>query len=162
MIGQRVFGPEDVRVAQTLDYLGVVLADRGQLRRMRDERLEEALRDTPKSPRALSTRMLRSRLAELGRVYQDQGQNQRAEPIHREALAIRRKVLGENHRETAVSQSDLASVLRLNGDLDGAETLLKECLETNRRTRGEDHPNTSTTLHDLALIAAMRGEYPVG
>ena len=58
-------------------------------------------------------------LVELGRVYQDQGFNQRAEPLHREALAIRRKVLGDEHRETAVSLSDLASVLRLNGDLAG-------------------------------------------
>jgi tetratricopeptide (TPR) repeat protein len=82
--------------------------------------------------------------------------NQRAEPLQREALRIRRKVLGEEHRETAVSLSDLASVLRLNGDLAGAEALLRQCLELNRKTRGEIHPNTSATLHDLALIAAAR------
>ena len=45
------------------------------------------------------------------------GLNERAEPLQREALGIRRKVLGDEHRETAVSLSDLASVLRLNGDL---------------------------------------------
>ena len=50
-----------------------------------------------------------------------------------------------DHRETAVSLSDLASVLRLNGDLAGAELLLQQCLETNRKTRGDDHPNTVTT-----------------
>ena len=59
--------------------------------------------------------------------------------------------------ETAVSQSDLASVLRLNGDLAGAEALLHLCLETNRKTRGEDHLNTFMTLHDLALIASAKG-----
>ena len=157
VIGQRVFGPEDTRVALTLDYLGVVLADRDNYAAA-GQRLEEALRIRRKvlGPEHEDVAVT---LAELGRLYQDQGQNQRAEPLQREALAIRRKVLGENHRETAVSQSDLASALRLNGDLDGAEALLKECLETNRKTRGEDHPNTSATLHDLALIAAMRGEY---
>ena len=36
-------------------------------------------------------------LAELGRIYQDQGLNDRAEPLHREALAIRRKLLGDDH-----------------------------------------------------------------
>jgi eukaryotic-like serine/threonine-protein kinase len=155
-IGERVYGPEDVRVALTLDYLGVVLADRGDYAGA-GRQLERAL--------AIRRKQLGSEhedvaitLAELGRVYQDEGLNQRAEPLHREALAIRRKVLGNEHRETAVSLSDLASVLRLNGNLDDAETLLNQCLELNRKTRGEDHPNTSTTLHDLALITAMRGE----
>ena len=56
--------------------------------------------------------------------------------------------------------SDLASVLRLNGDLAGAESLLRQCLETNRKAVGEDHPNMSTPLNDLALIVAARGDYP--
>jgi serine/threonine protein kinase/tetratricopeptide (TPR) repeat protein len=156
-VGQRVFGPEDARVALTLDYLGVVLADKGNYAEA-GRRLEESLRIRRKVLGAEHEDVAVT-LAELGRVYQDQGQNQRAEPLHREALAIRRKVLGDGHRETAVSQSDLASVLRLSGDLTGAEALLRQCLETNRKTRGEDHPNTSTTLHDLALISATRGEY---
>jgi len=156
-VGERVYGPEDVRVALTLDYLGVVLADRGDYAGA-SRQLERALairrkRLGPEHEGVAVT------LAELGRVYQDEGLNQRAEPLHREALAIRRKVLGAEHRETAVSLSDLASVLRLNGNLDDAETLLKQCLDLNRKTRGEDHPNTSTTLHDLALITATRGEY---
>ncbi len=156
-IGERVFGPEDVRVALTLDYLGVVLADRGDYAGA-GRQLERALaiRRQQLGPEHEDVAVT---LAELGRVYQDEGFNQRAEPLHREALAIRRKVLGNDHRETAVSLSDLASVLRLNGNLDDAETLLKQCLELNRKTRGEDHPNTSTTLHDLAVIVATRGEY---
>ena len=155
-IGERVFGLEDARVALTLDYLGVVLADRGDYAGA-GRQLERALaiRRKQLGPEHEDVAVT---LAELGRVYQDEGLNQRAEPLHREALAIRRKVLGNEHRETAVSLSDLASVLRLNGNLDDAETLLKQCLELNRKTRGEDHPNTSTTLHDLALIEAMRGD----
>jgi serine/threonine protein kinase/tetratricopeptide (TPR) repeat protein len=153
--GRRAFGPEHARVAQTLDYLGVLLAEKGD-NAAAGRFLEQAL--------AMRRKLLGAEhadvavtLAELGRVYQDQGLNGHAEPLHREALNIRLKVLGSDHRETAVSQSDLASVLRLNGNLDGAESLLDQCLETNRKTRGEDHPNTAATLHDLALIAAARG-----
>jgi tetratricopeptide (TPR) repeat protein len=156
-IGERVFGPQDVRIGHTLDYLGVVLADRGDYAGA-GRQLERAL-EIRRKQLGPEHEDVAVTLAELGRVYQDEGRNQQAEPLHREALAIRRKVLGNEHRETAVSLSDLASVLRLNGNLDDAETLLKQCLELNRKTRGEDHPNTSTTLHDLALIAAARGEY---
>ena len=155
--GQKAFGVEHPRVAETLQYLGVVLADKGDYAAA-GLRLEQAL--------SMQRRLLGSEhadvavtLAELGRVYQDQGLNQRAEPLHREALQIRRKILGEIHGQTAVSLNDLASVLRLSGDLPAAETILRESLQINRVTRGEDHPNTSSTMHDLALIAATRGDY---
>ena len=156
--GQRAFGPEHVRVAETLQSLGVVLADKGDYAGAA-RRLEEAL--------ALQRKLLGGQhadiavtLSELGRVYQDEGFNQRAEPLHREALEMRRKLLGEEHRETAVSLNDLGSVLRLNGDLSGAEALIRRSLAINLKTRGKDHPNTATTLHDLALIVAARGDYP--
>lgn len=156
-IGRRVYGPEHARIAETLGYLGGVLADRGDYAgAARDLEQAIAMRRHVLGPEHEDVAVT---LAELGRVYQDEGLNERAEPLHREALAIRRKRLGNDHRETAVSLSDLASVLRLNGDLDRAELLLQQCLDLNRKTRGEDHPNTSTTLHDLALIAATRGEY---
>jgi eukaryotic-like serine/threonine-protein kinase len=154
--GQNAFGPENPQVAQTLDYLGAVLADKGDYAGA-GRTLERAL--------GLRRKLLGEHgdvavtLVELGRVYQDQGLNQRAEPLHREALDIRQKVLGAEHRETAVSLSDLASVLRLSGDLAGAEALLKQSLELNIKTRGADHPNTAASLHDLALIAASRGDY---
>jgi serine/threonine protein kinase/tetratricopeptide (TPR) repeat protein len=154
--GRQVFGTEHVQVAQTLNYLGVVLADKGDYRGA-GQRLEEALAMRrrllgPQHPHVAVT------LAELGRVYQDHGLNQRAEPLHREALDIRRKMLGAAHRETAVSESDLASVLRFNGDLAAAEALLRQSYDTNVKTRGAEHPNTAAALHDLALITAMRGD----
>ena len=152
--GRQVFGPEHVQIARALEYLGVVLADKGDYRGA-GERLEDSLAMRRRFPGTEAD--VAVTLAELGRVYQDQGLNQRAEPLHREALQIRRTVLGEGHRETAVSLSDLASVLRLNGDLSGAESLLTRCLQLNVETRGPEHPNTASTLHDLAVIAATRG-----
>ena len=43
---------------------------------------------------------------ELARVLTDRGRDAEAEPLIREALAIRRKVFGEEHRETATSKSN--------------------------------------------------------
>ena len=155
--GQKAFGRDHVRVAQTLHDLGVLASDTGDYA-LAGARLEDAL--------AMRRRLLGPAhadlavtLAELGRIYQDQGFNFRAEPLHREALAIRQQLLGHEHGETAVSLSDLASVLRLNGDLAGAEALLRQCWGINLKVRGEGHPNTTMTRHDLALIGVARGEW---
>ncbi len=156
--GRTAYGPEHVRLAQTLHDLGTLLADKGDYTAAARS-LERAL-DMRRQLLGEEHADVAVTLSELGRVYQDLGSNQRAEPLQREALRIRRKVLGAEHRETAVSLSDLASVLRLNGDLSGAESLLRQSLELNRKARGDDHPNTAMTLHDLALIAEARGDRP--
>jgi len=156
LVGEKVFGPEHERLADTLNDLGALQTDIGNYVQAQ-KNLERAL--------AIRRRVLGVEhpdvavtLVELARVYQDQGFNGRAEPLAREALAIRRKVLGDEHREIAVSLSAVASVMRLNGDPHGAEALLRQSLDLNRRLRGDDHANTGATLHDLALVASARGD----
>jgi serine/threonine protein kinase/tetratricopeptide (TPR) repeat protein len=155
--GERVYGAEHLRLAQTLNELGAVLTQKGDYVAAAD-RLERAL--------AMRRRLLGAEhadvavtMVELARIYQDLGDNDRAEPLQREALAIRQRVLGPEDRETAVSLSGLASVLRLQGDVDGAEALLRQALDLNLRTRGASHANTGSTWHDLALVAIDRGDY---
>jgi serine/threonine protein kinase/tetratricopeptide (TPR) repeat protein len=157
LVGRTVYGAEDVRLAQTLNDLGVLLTDKGDYDGAA-RNLEEALSMRRKllGPKHADVAVT---LVELGRVYQDQGFNQRAEPLLRESLTIRRQTLGEEHRETAVSLNAVASVLRLNGDLAGAESLMRQSLELNRTTRGEYHANTGVTLHDLGIVAASKGDY---
>ena len=154
--GRAAFGPNHASVAQTLQDLGALAAEKGDYRAAAAN-LEEALTIRRRIYGAEHAEVADT-LAELGRIYQDQGLNARAEPLHREALAIRRKLLGERSGEAGTSMSDLASVLRLNGDLDGAEALLRQSLEINRTARGETHAMTATTLHDTALIAASKGD----
>ena len=157
-IGRPVFGPEHVRLAQRLNDLGVLLIGEGRLcgRRTRPGTGagHAAQAAGPEHADVAVT------LVELARVYQDQGFNERAEPLQREALAIRRKVLGDEHRETAASLSGLASVLRLNGDLAGAESLLRQCLETNRKTLGRGSSEHGHALERPGADRGARGDYP--
>jgi serine/threonine protein kinase/Tfp pilus assembly protein PilF len=154
--GRAAFGPAHPSVAQTLNDLGALAAEKGDYRTAAAS-LETALGMRRQIYGPVNTNVADT-LAELGRVYQDYGLNARAEPLHREALAIRQQVLGDEHGETAVSMSDLASVLRLNGDLDGAEALLRKSLAVHRKTRGEAHAMTATTMHDVALITGAKGD----
>src|SRR5690606_20599128 len=97
-------------------------------------------------------------LVELGRAYSDHGQLDRAEPMFREALALRRQTLGEEHRNTAVSYGDLGIVLMRKDDFAGAEPLLREALEINRRVLG-DHANVAGAMSNLAQVLANKGDH---
>ncbi len=79
------------------------------------------------------------------------------EPPAREALAIRREVFGEEHRETATSKSDLGQILMRRGDLAGAEPLLRENLATVLRVLGPDHPNTAASMGNMANLLDGQG-----
>ena len=154
----RTGGTDHVRVAQTLNDLGVLLRRTGDAKAS-VAMLEDAL--------AMRRRLLREpdkdvavTLSELGRSLEDAGQPERAEALAREALAMRRAIFGTDHRETATTMGDLGLLLRQRGDLAGAEALLRESLEISRRQLGDWHPNVSSATQNLALVVADRGDYP--
>ena len=91
-------------------------------------------------------------------MLRDRGLDAAAEPLIRESLAIRRKVFGELHRETATSTNDLALELLQRGDLAGAEALFRQNLATNLRVLGADHPSVGVAIGNLALVLDAQGD----
>ena len=155
-LGRSALGAEHVRVAQSLNDLGVLVAAGGDFTgaaRLLDEAL--VMRRRLLGPRDKDVAVT---LVELGRAHMDQGALDRAEPLFREALEIRRAALGNEHRETATSLSDLGLLLRLKGDLAAAEAQFRESLAINRKALGDRHPNLGASLSNLALVLLDRGD----
>ena len=73
-----------------------------------------------------------------------------AEPRHRRALEIHRRILGEDHPLTASSYNNLAINLDEQGRHAEAEPLLRQALAIRRRVLGEDHPLTANSYDSLA------------
>jgi tetratricopeptide (TPR) repeat protein len=73
-----------------------------------------------------------------------------AEPLYRQALAIRRKVLGEQHPDTAYSLDNLAINMDDQGKYPDAEPLFRQALAIARKVLGEQHPDTAISLGNLA------------
>lgn len=90
-------------------------------------------------------------------VLQAEGKLDESRKLHEETLALRQKVLHENHPRITSSLNNLASVLMDEGDLEEAERLFHESLEMKRRLLGEDHPKTLDAIHNLALVIGKRG-----
>ena len=60
--------------------------------------------------------------------------------MHRQALEVRRTLLGNDHLDVAASLGQLGCLLRDGGKLTEAETMLREALAINRRLLGDDNP----------------------
>jgi eukaryotic-like serine/threonine-protein kinase len=155
-IGRRTLGPDHVRIAQSLNDLGVLYREEGQFDAA-ERLLTESL--------AMRRRLLGSQnnyvaitLVELARSLNERGRTDEAEPLLREALAIRRAIYGDEHRETATSKSDLGLLLLRRGDLAAAEPLLRENVATTVRTLGADHPNAAMANSSLASLLIAKGE----
>ena len=69
-------------------------------------------------------------LNSLARVLEKRGDLAGAEALHREALDMRRRLLGGTHRDTLTSLNNLASLLLEQGNLSEAEPMFKECADS--------------------------------
>ena len=72
---------------------------------------------------------------------------------------MRRRLLGEEHPQTAISLSNLATHLRDKGDYAAAEPLFREALAMRRRLLGNEHPYVARTLSELGVLLRSRGQY---
>ena len=73
-------------------------------------------------------------------------------------LSDRRRVLGDDHRETLDSYGHLAHFHHLAGNDDESVRRYSDLLERRRRLLGEHHPETEQTRANLATVTARRGD----
>ncbi|MDX1523886.1 MAG: tetratricopeptide repeat protein, partial [Anaerolineae bacterium] len=87
------------------------------------------------------------------------GDYAQAEPLYRQALEIRRAVLGEQHLDFTETLHNLASLYDATGDYAQAERLYRQVIEIRRTISGEQHPGLAVSLNNLALLYKTRGDY---
>ena len=87
------------------------------------------------------------------------GDYTKAEPLLKEALEIRQKLLGREHPDTATSLNNLAVLYEAMGDYAKAEPLYEEALEIYQTLLGREHSLTATSLNNLAALYEDMGDY---
>jgi CHAT domain-containing protein len=81
----------------------------------------------------------------------NQGQYRTAAARATNQLAVRRRVLGEEAPDVAVSLSTVADVVMVQGDIPEARDLYNRALSMRRRILGEKHPDVAQSLDALGL-----------
>jgi CHAT domain-containing protein/tetratricopeptide (TPR) repeat protein len=87
------------------------------------------------------------------------GQLHEALPLARQALALRRQVLGERHPDYAQSLNNLATLYVYQGEYAKAEPLYRQARDLAKQVLGERHPHYATSLYNLAALYESQGEY---
>ncbi|MBD2437874.1 tetratricopeptide repeat protein [Nostoc sp. FACHB-110] len=98
-------------------------------------------------------------LNNLALLYESQGRYSEAEPLYVQALALWRKLLGEEHPNVATSLNNLALLYESQGRYSEAEPLYVQALALWRKLLGEEHPNVATSLNNLAGLYESQGRY---
>jgi CHAT domain-containing protein/tetratricopeptide (TPR) repeat protein len=75
------------------------------------------------------------------------------------ALAIHKKVLGEQHLDTATTLYNLGLLLHAQGDYASARPYYEQALAIKKNVLGEQHPDTARSLNNLGGLLQAQGDY---
>ncbi|MFO0868269.1 MAG: tetratricopeptide repeat protein [Pirellulales bacterium] len=117
------------------------------------ERLEKL--SSEQRARVFAAERLRARVKSLG----DEWKHEEALPLAKEALAIRRELLGEDDPDTIMSTKDLGWMYRDLGKYAESEPLLAQALAARKRVQGEAHPDYAYTLNVKAWLYFKQQDY---
>jgi hypothetical protein len=84
-----------------------------------------------------------------------------AEALFREVLAVRVRVLGDDHPDTLNTWNGLALTIAKQQRWAEAEAIFRKVLDARRRVLGDDHPDTLHTRRGLAWTQAYQGHWSV-
>ncbi len=97
---------------------------------------------------------------QTGLLLEEQIRYGEAQPLLQQALAIRKRVLGLEHPDTATSLNNLAFLYARQGNYPAAEPLYEQALAIRKRVLGLEHPDTASSLNNLAGLYESQGNYP--
>ncbi len=83
----------------------------------------------------------------------------KAETNLNRALEIHKRILGEEHPDTASSINLLACMFYVLGQNDRAELLFQTAFNIREKVLGSDHPDTALSLNNLATLYMSQGKY---
>src|SRR5262245_36650309 len=151
------FGPEDYRLAQSLNGLAETyrqqekFAEAEPLYRRLLPILEKAV-----GPEHTNVAISLNNLAE---TYRLQKKYAEAEPLYRRSLAILERTLGRDHSNVATSLNNLAVLLQDQEKYSEAEALYRRSLPILERTLGPEHPDVGITVGNLANVCYLQKKY---
>jgi tetratricopeptide (TPR) repeat protein/predicted Ser/Thr protein kinase len=153
-IEERVYGPEDRRVAMSLMHLGNVANSDEEKRGYYERALaigEKAL--GPEHPEVASI------LNNLGRATLSEGKYEEARGHLYRALGIQERAQGSENPQVACTLTNLGLLLLQQGKYEEARGYLERALTIYEKALGTERPCLLATLNNLGHVAYIEGRY---
>ena len=155
-IWRRTSPQAGTEIARTLDFLGVVLREQGEL-----DAAEQAYRDALR----VRVELLGPRHREVARtlnglagVLRAKGRFRDADSVSRLAVAIDEAGLGRNPIDLAESLDGLAQAVEERGDFSAAAGLYRRVLSLREQALGATHPEVGRSFVRLAGAVGSTGQ----
>jgi tetratricopeptide (TPR) repeat protein len=97
-------------------------------------------------------------LNQTGYYLMERARYVEAEPLYKDGLAIKEKMLGPNDPGVAASLNNLADLYRIEGRYAEAESLHRRALAV-RETLGPEDPDVAESLNNLSALYVDQGRY---
>ncbi len=151
---RELIGTDSDEVVATLNYLGIVKRQLGEY----DESEAYYRESIAIHERALGeTEELATAKNNLATLSVVQGRLEDGERLFREALELRRKLLGAKHPIYAQNLTNLGASLGMQGKYAEAEPFLREAVELMRELLDPEHPALMEALNNLAKLNVRMG-----
>jgi tetratricopeptide (TPR) repeat protein/transcriptional regulator with XRE-family HTH domain len=101
-----------------------------------------------------------ARLLDLAGYYlYERGRYAESETLLSQALRIRERVMGREHRDRTISLDHLGLLYKAQGELEKAQPLFQRALTILEKELGPEHPETATILYHQGLLYHASGKY---
>ena len=93
------------------------------------------------------------------RALRQMGEAAKGIPLANRVLEIRRRLLGPEHGQVAVTLTDLSTLYGASKQPAQAESFGKQALEIRRKVSGDMNPETAVCVNNLAILEEAQGEF---
>jgi tetratricopeptide (TPR) repeat protein len=97
-------------------------------------------------------------LNDLGECCRNVGSLEKAEEAYKQALEIRRRVLSDNHEDTAESINNYGHIFYFKGDNKKAKELYQEAFEIRQSLFPHCHPKIAEGYNNLGVVFGAQGD----
>jgi tetratricopeptide (TPR) repeat protein len=157
-IGEKVFGSDHPRMANSMNNLGAVLRVLGEFSKAKAV-YESALRIAEKNL-GPNHPTVGTFVNNLGIVLKELGDLSGAKAALERALEIDQKALGVDHPDVATDINNLGAVLQDMGDFAAAKAAYEDALKIVEAALGPDHPTVAACVSNVGSVLVALGDFP--
>ena len=160
-IREKILGPDDLSVGQSLFNLGLYCRNAGDIPRAEESYLRAlAIREKALGPDHPDVALVLHNLGYL--YYYDVHDYDRAGSLYERSLAIKEKAFGADHPLVAMTLNNIGLLEWKKKDYARAERYFQRSLEIIEKNDGPESALVGTAAHSLGIVYKESGDYAKG